>query len=185
MELTIIQQKIYEIRGQKVMLDFDIANLYEVETKRLNEQVKRNIGRFPNDFMFRLTIGEWTAVQSQIVALSDNATMRSQIATASQKKRNISATPYAFNEHGITMLASILHSERAIKMSIAVVRAFIALKKFALDYSELLDQIQDLKQRTGEHDAQLNQIYNAIETLLDEKMEQKAWRNREKIGFKK
>jgi hypothetical protein len=99
MKLEIIHQKIFEIRGQKVMLDFDLAELYSVETKRLNEQVKRNIDRFPPDFMFRLKVKEWKL-------------MRSQIATASQGKRNINITPYAFTEHGVTMLANVLKVRR-------------------------------------------------------------------------
>lgn len=193
-----IIRKIYFIREQKVMLDFDLADLYEVETKRLNEQVKRNLDRFPQDFMFRLTIKEWHTMRSQIatsseqhIDLEDSTTMRSQIvtsssqvagsqtvnsmrsqfATASQKKRNIAITPYAFTEHGVTMLASILKSERAVKMSIAVVRAFIELKKAALQYSGIIEQIQLLKQHLGEHDSQLNAIYTALENLMDDKVD--------------
>ena len=130
-----IINKIYIIRQQKVMLDFDLAVLYEVETKRLNEQVKRNLDRFPDDFMFRLTKKEWLIMRSQIATSSaqdidlddsvtmraqiviasgqavhsqNSGTMRSQFATASQAKRNSAITPYAFAEHGVTMLASIL-----------------------------------------------------------------------------
>ncbi len=147
-----IIRKIYFIRDQKVMLDFDLAALYEVETKVLNQAVKRNIERFPEDFMFRLTAKEWI-------------TMRSQIATASQKKRNTDITPYAFTEHGVTMLASILKSERAVKMSIALVRAFIELKRVATQYTKISEQLQILKDRIGEHDVQLNSIYTAIENL--------------------
>ena len=167
---TVIR-KIYVIRGHKVMLDYDLAALYEVGTKRLNEQVKRNIERFPEDFMFRLTKKEWD-------------TVRSQIATASQKKRNVNITPYAFTEHGVTMLASILKSEKAVKMSIVVVRAFIELTKSALQYGEITKQLQSLKEHLGEHDVQLNQIYDAIENLLDEKAEKKNWEERRRIGFK-
>src|ERR1700674_2503115 len=96
--LEMIERRIYLIRGQKVMLDSDLAGLYQVTTKRLNEQVKRNLSRFPGDFMFRLTVEELR-------------TMRSQFATAFQKRRNTNITPYAFTEHGITMLASVLKSE--------------------------------------------------------------------------
>ncbi len=163
-------RKIHLVRDQKVMLDFDLATLYEVETKRLNEQVKRNMERFPKDFMFRLTEKEWQTMRSQFVTASAQDTnlqsvvnMRSQIATISQKKRNISVTPFAFTEHGVTMLASVLKSERAVKMSIAVVRAFIELKKTALQYNGVIGQIQLLKENLGEHDVQLNSIYAAIE----------------------
>lgn len=192
---TIIR-KIYVLRGQKVMLDFDIASLYEVETKRLNEQVKRNAGRFPDDFMFRLNAKEWQNMRSQfataspgIIDLQETKTMRSQIATASQSKRNTGVTPYAFTEHGITMLASVLKSERAVKMSIAVVRAFIELKKIAVNYSEIAGKLELLKDRIGEHDVQLGAIYDALENLMDEKTEEKVkkinWEERERIGFKK
>lgn len=111
---TIIR-KIYVIRGHKVMLDFDLSALYEVETKRLNEQVKRNIERFPDDFMFRLTTKEWQTMRSQFATASESKNVQSQIATASQNKRNTNVTPYAFTEHGVTMLASVLKSEKAVK----------------------------------------------------------------------
>ncbi|HKC35945.1 MAG TPA: ORF6N domain-containing protein [Chitinophagaceae bacterium] len=113
MKLVIIQQKIFEIRGQNVMLDFDLAALYGVETRRLNEQVKRNLERFPSDFMFRLTLKKWEIIRSQNATASGKPnTKRSQIATASQKKRNIKVTPYAFTEHGVTMLANVLKSKK-------------------------------------------------------------------------
>lgn len=190
-----IIRKIYFIREQKVMLDFDLAALYEVETKAFNQAVKRNGERFPADFMFRLSAKEWQTMRSQIVTsstqvidLKDTATMRSQIVTASQKKRNIAVTPYAFIEHGVTMLASILKSERAVKMSIAVVRAFIELKKAASQFNQITKQIETLKDHLGEHDAQLNSIYEAIENLLDDKvdkeLENEKWINRKRIGFK-
>ncbi len=191
---TIIR-KIYLIREQKVMMDFDLAVLYEVETKALNQAVKRNIDRFPEDFMLRLTSKEWLTMRSQIVTTSTQdinlqpvTLMRSQIVTSSQRKRKISLTPYAFTEHGVTMLASVLKSEKAVKMSVAVVRAFISLKKSAMQYSELADQIQTLRLHLGEHDVQLNSIYGAIENLLedkvDKKVEQEMWAKRKRIGFR-
>ena len=187
--LTIIQNKIYEIKGQKVMLDFDLAELYKVETRRLNEQVKRNIDRFPSDFMFRLTVKEWEFMRSQIATASEQKPMRSQKATTSQKKRNINVTPYAFTEHGVTMLASVLKSQRAVKMNIAIVRAFISLKQMMLQHKDLATQLEELRkelhERIGEHDTQLAGIYNAIENLLDEKADQRTWKERERIGFKK
>lgn len=190
-----IVNKIHIIRDQKVMLDFDLAVLYEVETKALNQAVKRNTERFPKDFMFRLTAKEWQRMRSQIVTASsqDNdfqsiTNMRSQNAAASQSKRNTAITPYVFTEHGVTMLASVLKSERAVKMSIAVVRAFIELKKNALQYTEVIEQIENLKNHLGEHDVQLNSIYEAIEKLLDDKvdkqLEEATWKNRKRIGFK-
>ena len=190
-----IIKKIYVIREQKVMLDFDLADLYEVETRRLNEQVKRNIDRFPEDFMFRLTSKEWQNMRSQFVISSSQnthsqsiVTMMSQNATSSQSKRQLRLLPYAFTEHGVTMLATILKSERAIKMSIAVVRAFIQLKKVALQYNGIIEQIQLLKEHLGEHDVQLNAIYTALENLMDDKVDkelkEKDWVNRKRIGFK-
>lgn len=200
-----IVNKIHIIRDQKVMLDFDLANLYEVETKRINEQVKRNIERFPSDFMFRLTTKEWNFIRSQNVTSQNidsqpGKGLRSQIATTSSEisLRSQNATlkrgehskylPYAFTEHGVTMLASVLKSERAVKMSIAVVRAFIELKKNVLQYNEIVEQIENLKGHLGEHDVQLNKIYEAIENLLDDKadkeLKEAAWKKRKRIGFR-
>jgi phage regulator Rha-like protein len=166
-----IVSRIHFVRGQKVMLDYDLAVLYEVETRRLNEQVKRNLERFPEDFMFRLIPKEWNL-------------MRSQFAIAFQSKRNTAVTPYAFTEHGVTMLASVLKSERAVKMSIAIVRAFIELKRTASQFKELADQLEQIKLHLGEHDAHLNNIYEAIENLLDDKVEKQTWEQRRRIGFK-
>ncbi|MEO6456423.1 MAG: ORF6N domain-containing protein [Ginsengibacter sp.] len=194
MQLQVIQQKIFELRDQKVMLDFDLAELYDVETKVLNQSVKRNFDRFPKDFMFRLTEKEWGNIKSQIVMAYNqvNEIQRSnssQIVTSSRKHRGAKYLPYAFTEHGITMLASVLRSDTAIKMNIAIVRAFIALRKFAVQYNELLEQIKELHYKVGNHDAQLNSIYEAIENLLDDKAdkqaEQQRWKTRERIGFKK
>jgi phage regulator Rha-like protein len=170
MNLEVIQQKIFDIRGQKVMLDFDLATLYEVETKVLNQAVKRNIDSFPEDFMFRLSDEEFQSLRSQIVT---------------SKRGGNRYHPLAFTEHGVTMLASVLKSEKARKMNIAIVRAFIAMRQFVIEYQDLIDQISSLRERIGEHDAQLNQIYDAIESLLDQKVEQKSWEERERIGFKK
>lgn len=182
-----IVNKIHIIRDQKVMLDFDLAVLYEVETRRLNEQVKRNVDRFPEDFMFRLSSKEWKNMMSQFATSSSDISMISQNATTSQLKRQLGLLPYAFTEHGVTMLASVLKSERAVKMSIAVVRAFIELKKNALQYKEVMEQIENLKGHLGEHDVQLNKIYEAIENLLEdetEELKEAGWKNRKRIGFK-
>ena len=163
MSLQIIHNKIFEIRGQKVMLDFDLAQLYEVETRRLNEQVKRNIDKFPQDFMFRLTVNEWEIIRSQIATSSDNEINNSsQIIMSSKKHRGKVYTPYAFTEHGVTMLASVLKSKKAIDMNIAIVRAFIAIRHFANSHKDLFEQINDLRKemqiRLGEHDTQLTAI---------------------------
>jgi hypothetical protein len=174
MKLTIIQQKIFELRGKKIMLDFDLAKIYKVETKRLKEAVRRNRKKFPSGFMFVLTKKEWI-------------NLRSQIATSSWG--GLRYMPFAFTEHGITMLASVLNSDTAIKMNIAIVKAFISFKKFALEHTGLTAQLEALRKelydRLGEHDIQLAAIYDAIEDLLDNKAQVKNWEDRERIGFKK
>ena len=109
MSFQIIHDKIFEIRGQKVILDFDLAELYEVETKRLNEQVKRNLEKFPEDFMFVLTANGWKSIKLKNASIFENSNW-SQFATTSNKKRPKTYLPYAFTEHGVTMLASILRS---------------------------------------------------------------------------
>lgn len=176
MKVQVIQDAIYEARGEKIMLDFDLAKLYGVETRVFNQAVKRNMQSFPKDFMFRLNAKEWK-------------TMSSQFVTTSTHKRPKTALPYAFTEHGVTMLASILKSSKARKMNIAIVRAFIALKKFANKNAAVVDVVKELKLRIDEHDVQLAKIYDALENMLDEKQEEKmkliAWEERERIGFKK
>ncbi len=169
MQLQVIQTKIYEVRGQKVMLDFDLAELYEVETKRLNEAVKRNTERFPERFMFRLTVIEWE-------------NMRSQIATASiQTKRNVAVTPFAFTEHGVTMLASVLKSNKAIKVNIAIVEAFIALKEFALNYKEIDDKLKELE---NTYNKQFKDVYEVINYLLQKDKQETNQKERKQIGYK-
>jgi phage regulator Rha-like protein len=172
MNLTIIQQKIFEIRGQKVILDRDLAALYGVETRTLNQAVRRNISIFPEDFMFNLT-------QAEVENL------RSQIVISSFRHGGTRYKPMAFTEHGVTMLATVLKSPQARKMSVAIVRAFIALKRFVIENGDIIDQLKELKHRIEEHDIQLSQIYDTIENLLDSKSEEKKWEDRERIGFKK
>ena len=181
-----IQNRIYEIRGERVMLDFDLAQLYEVETKALNQAVKRNIKRFPGDFMFRLTLEEWKGIRSQsVTAFDSGVTLRSQSVTASPSRRNTNVTPYGFTEQGVAMLSGILNSDKAINMNIAIMRAFVEIRRIALKEIDLKEQLKEIKQHLGEHDAQLNQIYDAMENLLDEKAEQRKWQERERIGFRK
>lgn len=168
------------------MLDFDLAQLYEVETKALNQAVKRNIKRFPVDFMFRLSFNEWEVMRSQTVTTYElGKGTRSQIVTTSQQSRRKDSTPYAFTEQGVAMLSGVLHSDKAINMNIAIMRAFIEIRRLAIRHTDLAAQLQELKQRIGEHDVQLSSIYDALENLLDEKAAQKKWEERERIGFKK
>ena len=181
-----IQNRIYEIKGERVMLDFDLASLYKVPTKVLNQAVKRNVKRFPRDFMFRLTRLEWESIRSQSVTASEGTvSMRSQIVTASQAKRNTRVTPFVFTEQGVAMLSGVLNSDKAIKMNIAIMRAFAEVRKALLKHNDLRSQIREIRERVGEHDIQLNQIYDAMENLLDEKAAHRKWEERERIGFKK
>jgi hypothetical protein len=153
------------------MLDFDLSSLYEVETRVLNQAVKRNIKRFPNDFMFRLTINEWKNLSSQIVTTFQN--MSSQSVMTSESKRPKTALPYAFTEQGVAMLSGILNSDKAISMNIAIMRAFVEIRKIIFRENNLKEQIEQIKNHLGDHDAQLNQIYDAIENLPDESISNK------------
>jgi ORF6N domain len=131
MELQILQQKIFTIRGNKVMLDYDLAQLYEVETRVLNQTVKRNINRFPSDFMFQLDKAELENLKSQIVTSSWGGTRK---------------MPYAFTEQGVAMRSGLLNSEKAIKINIAIMRAFVEIRNMLSSKNELSQQLKDLKQ---------------------------------------
>jgi hypothetical protein len=187
MKTEIIQDKIYEIRGEKVMLDFDLAQLYEVETRVFNQTVKRNIDSFPKDFMFRLTKKEWKDMISQIVISSEifskeGTNMTSHSVISSQLKRKLSLPPNAFTEHGVAMLAGVLKSPKARKMNIAIVRAFISLKRLVHSNLSALSLIKELRDRIDEHDIQLNSIYEALENMLDKKEEEKLQKLNGKKG---
>jgi hypothetical protein len=148
-----IERRIYFIRDQRVMLDADIAELYQVPTKRLNEQVKRNLGRFPADFMFRLT-----STEAQDLNWS-------QFATSSQKHRGPSLLPYAFTEHGVAMLSSVLSSDRAVQMSILIVRAFVKLREVLASHRDLARKIERLEGTQKDHGAVLSIVINDIQDL--------------------
>ena len=165
-----IQNRIYEIRGERVMLDRDLAALYETETKFLNLSVKRNIKRFPKDFMFQLTKEEFEVLRLQIETLekSDNP-LRLQVETSKKGRGGIRYMPYAFTEQGVAMLSGILNSDKAINMNIAIMRAFVEIRKVFLRQNDLKEQMKEIREKLGEHDVQLNQIYDAMENLLDEK----------------
>lgn len=135
MELQTIQHKIYEIRGQKVMLDFDLAILYEVATKSLNLAVKRNLKRFPSDFMFQLTKIELDSLRLQ------NETLKRE------KWKHFKYLPYAFTEQGLAMLSGILNSDKAIEVNIAIMRAFVFIRKLALSHSELSTKLQEMEKQ--------------------------------------
>jgi hypothetical protein len=147
-----IESRILLIRGQKVMLDADLAELYGVETKRLNEQVRRNIERFPEDFMFRLTSDEKT----EVVANCDHLS-----------KLKFSPTlPYAFTEHGALMLGNVLKSAQAVEMSLMVVRAFVRMRELVAGNKELAQKLNQLERKVGAHDKAIAEIINAIRQLM-------------------
>jgi hypothetical protein len=131
-KLTQLQKLIYEIRGQKVMLDSDLAKLYGVESKVMNQAVKRNIGRFPYDFMFQLTSDEWDSLRSQIVTSKSNRGGRRYI-------------PYVFTEQGVSMLSSVINSERAIEVNINIMRTFVQLRHYVLSKGDTNEQIAELR----------------------------------------
>jgi len=192
-----IQNRIYEIRGERVMLDRDLATLYEVETKVLNQAVRRNLKRFPPDFMFQLTKDEIESLRFQIETLEVTNSLRFQFETSKKDEylRSQIVTsngrggsrylPYAFTEQGVAMLSGVINSDKAISMNIAIMRAFVAIKKALLEENDIRVQLKQIKERMGEHDAQLNHIYDAMENLLDEKAAQRKWDARERIGFNK
>lgn len=147
-----IEQRILLLRGQRVMLDSDLAELYEVPTKRLNEQVKRNQERFPTDFLFRLTAPE----KAEVVANCDHLV----------RLKFASALPYAFTEHGAIMAATILNSPRAIEMSVYVVRAFVHLREMIATNKELAAKFTDLERKLATHDQAIAEIITAIRQLM-------------------
>ena len=169
MHLQQIETKIHEIRGQKVLFDFDLAELYEVETRVLNQAVKRNLDIFPIDFMFQLTENEWGRMSSQIVMTSLN-------------KRPKTALPFAFTEHGVTMLANVLKSKKARLTSIAIVRAFIGLKQFISNYHELSEKLKELESK---YNMQFKDVYEAINYLLQKDKIEINQKERKRIGFYK
>ena len=164
MDLDRIRNKIFEIRGERVMLDFDLAQLYEIETKRLKEAVRRNLNRFPEDFMFELTKEEWEI-------------LRSQFATSSWGGSRY--IPFAFSEQGVAMLASVLNSPKAIEVNIDIIRAFVILRRYALGYAELNKKLENFMIETN---MQFSDIYQALTELASKReLEEKP---RKPIGFK-
>jgi hypothetical protein len=164
MELEVIQNKIHEIRGFKVMLDFDLADLYSVENKRLKEAVRRNINRFPQDFMFELSKIEYDSLRTQFATLKNG------------RGQHLKYMPFAFTEQGIAMLSSVLNSEKAIEINISIIRAFVTIRQFSLSYSELKSRIEEIE-------SQFPDIYKALNYLVDKDANNKTERN--KIGYKK
>lgn len=162
MNVEVIQGQILELRGQKVMLDFHLAILYEIETKVLKQAVKRNLNRFPNDFMFELTSEEFKILRSQFVT---------------SKRGGTRYMPFAFTEQGIAMLSSVLNSDKAIAVNIAIMRTFVSLRQFALNYKELNDKIIEIENKFPD-------IYKLLNFLMNKEINSSSI-ERTKIGYKK
>ena len=153
-QLQIIQSKIHEIRGHRIMLDFDLAEMYQVETRVLNQAVRRNMERFPEDFMFQLTSEEWSYMSSQIV-------MRSRA------KRPKSAMPLAFTEHGVVMLSSVLRSDIAIQTSVLIVRAFVAMRRL-ITAAPQTDRVGQLEQQMKEMKDYMEEVFADYNDINDD-----------------
>lgn len=164
-----ISNKIYFIRNQKVMLDRDLAVLYGIETKRLKEQVKRNLSRFPEDFMFELTKDEF-------------ANWRSQFATSNSDKIGLRYAPMAFTEHGVLMLSSVLNSDKAIQTNIQIMRIFTKVRQMLLDTTEIKLDIAQIQKKLENHDKNIELVFNYLDELTEKKEYEKP---RTKIGYKK
>ncbi|MCK6648188.1 MAG: ORF6N domain-containing protein [Bacteroidia bacterium] len=163
----IVMNKIYYIRGQKVMLDSDLADLYNVETKQLKRQVNRNIDRFPTDFMFELTQAEFDALRSQIGTL--------------KRGQHSKYLPMVFTEHGVLMLSSVLNSKQAIIVNIQIMRIFTRVRQMLSDNTELRLEIEKIKKKIDNHDKNMEIVFQYLDELIDKK-ENPIQRN--KIGYK-
>lgn len=162
---TLIESKIYLIRGHKVMLDIDLAEMYGVPNKALKQAVKRNIDRFPEDFTFELSEEEFGSLRSQIVTSNRGGSRY---------------LPYAFTEHGVLMLSSVLRSEQAVQVNIQIMRVYSKLKELLLTHKDILVKLEQLERKTDKHDEQINLIFDYIKKLVAEPKERT-----ERIGFKK
>ena len=162
-----ISDKIYFIRNQKVMLDRDLALLYGIENKRLNEQVKRNISRFPEDFMFQLNQIEFQNLKSQIATSSWGGSRK---------------LPFAFTEHGVLMLSSVLNSDKAIQTNIQIMRIFTKVRQMLLDTTDLKIDIMQIQNKLENHDKNIELVFSYLDELTDKKENEKP---RTKIGYKK
>ena len=163
----IIMNQIYYMRGHKVMLDTDLAELYEVENKQLKRQVRRNAERFPEDFMFELTINEYNSLRSQIGTL--------------KRGEHAKYLPMAFTEQGVSMLSSVLNSSRAIKVNIQIIRIFTRIRQMFIDNTELRLEIEKIKSKLDNQDKNMEIVFRYLDELLEKKNEPKP---RRRIGYK-
>lgn len=166
----IIISKIYNIRGKQVMLSQDLAELYEVETRILNQQVKRNIGKFPERYMFQLTKDEYDRLRSQNVTL--------------KRGQHVKYLPYAFTEHGILMLASVLNSERADKVNMLIIDTFVKIRELMFMHKDVIHQLEQVQNKLTEHDNQILVIFEYLKQLEAIKQQELEQKNRKRIGFK-
>ena len=167
MELKTIESKIYTIRSCRVMLDHDLAELYQTETKVLKQSVRRNLDRFPTDFMFELRKEEYDSLRSQFVTLKNRG-------------QHSKYLPFAFTEQGVTMLSSVLRSPKAIAANIAIMRTFVFIRQYALSHEELTLQLEELEKRFNR---QFSDVYEALRYLNADKDQKEEWSSRKKIGF--
>lgn len=153
-----IERRIYLVRGQKVMLDSDLARMYQVPTKVLNQAVRRNLDRFPEDFMFQLTVEEDESLRSQFVT--------SNVGTSKPGRGGRRLPPYVFTEHGVAMLSSVLRSKRAVRLNILIVRAFVRLREYLSTHKDLARKLRDIERTQHEHGADIQKIYGHIQRIL-------------------
>ena len=166
MNLKKIEPKIYEIRGQKVMLDFDLAELYETETKYLKRSVKQNIDRFPADFMFEITRDELESLRCNF---------------STSKRGGNRYLPFAFTEQGVAMLSSVLKSKKAIEVNIAIMRAFVFIRQYALSHKDLTEKLKKLERK---YNRRFADVYEAINYLIKKDNRETEQKERKRIGYK-
>ncbi len=167
MHLKGIKTKIYELRGMNVMLDFDLSNMYNVENRTLKQAVKRNIDRFPEDFMFQLTKTEW----QELITICDKLPNNIKFSPA---------LPFAFTEQGVAMLSSVLKSKKALQVNIAIMRAFVFIRQYALSHKDLTEKLQELESK---YNKRFKDIYEAINYLLEKDKHDIEQQNRRRIGY--
>ncbi len=168
MKLQKVENKIYNVRNQNIMFDFDLALLYEVETRVLKQAVRRNLDRFPEDFMFKLTNKEW----KEVITICDNLPENIKFSPA---------TPFAFTEQGVAMLSSVLKSKKAIAINISIMRAFVYIRQYALTHKNLSEKLNQLENKFNK---QFKDISEAINFLLHKDLGEKEQKSRKKIGYK-
>ena len=170
MELEQIKQSILEIRGEKVMLDMDLAKLYEVETRVLKQAVRRNMERFPEDFMFELTKDEWNIIRSQLVMFKNG------------QGKFPKYLPFVFTEQGVAMLSAVLNSEYAVRISVEIMRAFVALRQWALNHQEISERLNTMERQFGQKFTDIDQVLNYL-IKKEQQLTQQV--QRKQVGYKK